>query len=448
MLSPAITVTVSLVLVAAIGYVVGRLHEEHPGIAPRDPGVERLRADLRVLEDRYAGQAQERAPELATAQQSTSDRTAETERLQVDLSLARTQLEQRRAELDAALEAAHDADAKQQSIDVDLARVREELETSRQALADSRRETAEIEHGYSAQIEQRAAHADELQAARERSEARCNELQNQLQDRGRKLEEALTARGEGERQASEREQHSETLHDQLNEALQHAELERVATNAILAEVTAVGQRTQGELESAQLEVESLQLEVDQLTRTLAARTAELAEAEGRGERRLRERSLEVERVTELLRSREEELEQNAQLAVPLLEQVAAEETRRDTRDQRIAVLEQEQQRLLEIRDRLLREVHDREEEVRQLRVLVDVAPKDQDDLEAIDGIGPSIATLLQSVGVRSFRQIAAWDRRTMGWLAAREPQLKGRLRVEWVAEARQAHADKYGKVPD
>jgi len=153
-------------------------------------------------------------------------------------------------------------------------------------------------------------------------------------------------------------------------------------------------------------------------------------------------------VTTLLHGREEELQQTARLATTLQEQLAQEEARCDTRDQRITVLEQEHQRLHDVRDRMLREVHDREQEVRQLRTLVHVMPREADDLEAIDGIGPSIATLLQALGVRSFRQIADWDPLMMEWLAGREPQLKGRVRSEWIAAAREAHADKYDQPPD
>jgi predicted flap endonuclease-1-like 5' DNA nuclease len=85
--------------------------------------------------------------------------------------------------------------------------------------------------------------------------------------------------------------------------------------------------------------------------------------------------------------------------------------------------------------------------MRQLRALVHAAPRGQDDLEAIDGIGPSIAELLNSVGISSFREIAAWDLRTIEWLGVREPQLKGRLRTDWIKEARGAHEAKYGAPP-
>jgi len=520
----------------AVVQLEAHLHE-------RDVRIERLRADLGELEERYAKQVQDRDTELANMRRSTDDRAIETEELRTDVSRARAQLEERREELGTARSAVGRAQAQQRHLEGDLARVRDELDAMRLALADARRETAELEQGYSAQIEQRAAHIDELQAARQRSEERGAELQDQLQDRSRKLEEALTARGEVERQAGERERLSETLHGELNVALQHAESERVATNAVLAEVTAVGQRADADLQSVRIEIEEtaeglreteaafvrLQhrhaelgeeterklneraLEVDHLTRTIASRTAELertqtavetvttrgeaieqaleaegarthtaqatlaaqeealqetrdelsrqvvaleaaraelVDAESRGERRLRERTLEAERVTTLLRSREEELEQTGKLAAALHQRVAEEEARCDTRDQRITVLEREQQRLFDVRDRLLREVHDREQEIRQLRALMHGTAQDQDDLEMIDGIGPSIATLLQSLGVRSFRQIAAWDPLTMGWLADREPQLRGRLRTEWIEAARKAHDDKYDQPPD
>lgn len=512
-------------------------------LGERDARIDRLRSELGELEDRYAKQVQKRDVELANMRQATDERAAETEQMRASVSQTRVQLEERRAELAEATSALAEALAGNRQLEGDLARVHDELDATRGSLAEAHRQTAELEHGYSAQIEQRAAHVDELQAARQRAEERGTELQNQLQDRSHKLEEALTARGEIERQASQREQLSETLHGELGEALRHAESERVATNAILAEVTAVGQQTQASLESSRSELnnavdllrqkevayEGLQrqhvelgeeskrsmnervLEVEHLQSTIASRTAELertqtavqtvttrgeaieqaleaerarartvqaaltaqeetlqetrtelnqqvvaleaartesTDAESRAERRLRERTLEAGRVTELLHSREQELQQAMKLADTLQQQVASEEERCETRDQRIAVLEQEQQRLFEVRDRLLREVHDREQEIRQLRSLISVTPLDQDDLEIIDGIGPSIATLLQNLGIRSYRQIAAWNPRTMDWLATREPQLRGRLRIEWIEAARAAHTDKYDQPPD
>lgn len=513
-----------------------RLHE-------RDERIARLRSDMRELEERYASQVHERDVELADVRQSADERATELEEARAALVHARAQLEERRGELGAVRSAMGAAHTQRRQLEEDSGRQHLELETLRLALAEARQETAALEQGYRAQIEQRAARSDELQAAQQRAEERCAELQSQLQDRSHKLEEALDARGQAESRASEREQLSEVLQAELRDALQHSEMERIATHSMLAEVTATGQHAQAEFESVRLELEDTtellrqkeaafvllqrehdehqekaargakerSLEIDHLTRTITSRTSalehaqtavqtataraeamqqaleaeqtlthtaqetlaaredalqethtelshqavaleatrsELIDAESRAERRLRERTLEAERVTTLLHGREEEFERATRIGAALQEQVKHEEERCATRDQRISVLEQELQRLLDVRDRMLREVHDRDQQVRQLRALVQVAPADHDDLEVIDGIGPSIAALLRSLGVRSYREIAAWDQRTMDWLTAREPQLKGRLRREWIEAAAAAHAAKYDQPPD
>ncbi len=48
----------------------------------------------------------------------------------------------------------------------------------------------------------------------------------------------------------------------------------------------------------------------------------------------------------------------------------------------------------------------------------------------------------------SFRQIATWDRHMMDWLATREPELRGRLREEWIEAARDAHLRAHGNDDD
>lgn len=60
-----------------------------------------------------------------------------------------------------------------------------------------------------------------------------------------------------------------------------------------------------------------------------------------------------------------------------------------------------------------------------------------DDLTRIKGLGPKIATLLQSLGVTSYAQIAAWDDAAIDRIDAQLDRFQGRIRRDdWVAQAK------------
>ncbi len=70
-----------------------------------------------------------------------------------------------------------------------------------------------------------------------------------------------------------------------------------------------------------------------------------------------------------------------------------------------------------------------------------------DDLEEeIDGIGPVIVKKLAAIGVTTFRQIASWSPEDIERIGE-ELAFKGRIeREDWIAQAKQAHAIKYGET--
>lgn len=61
-----------------------------------------------------------------------------------------------------------------------------------------------------------------------------------------------------------------------------------------------------------------------------------------------------------------------------------------------------------------------------------------DDLKRIKGVGPKLETLLQSMGVHHFDQIAGWSPAEVAWIDENLAGFKGRAsRDDWVAQARQ-----------
>jgi len=77
-----------------------------------------------------------------------------------------------------------------------------------------------------------------------------------------------------------------------------------------------------------------------------------------------------------------------------------------------------------------------------------------DDLRQIKGVGPKLATLLNSLGVTSYAQIAAWDDAEIDRIDARLGAFQGRIRRDdWPAQARLLAAgdragfeDRFGKL--
>lgn len=78
------------------------------------------------------------------------------------------------------------------------------------------------------------------------------------------------------------------------------------------------------------------------------------------------------------------------------------------------------------------------------------AAPEADDVEGlIEGIGPKIDSLLQTIGITTFRQIAGWDERAITAVEAAmgtEMAFNGRIeREDWVGQAKRLHFEKYGE---
>lgn len=83
-------------------------------------------------------------------------------------------------------------------------------------------------------------------------------------------------------------------------------------------------------------------------------------------------------------------------------------------------------------------------------------PVDQtaDDLSRIKGVGPKLKTMLMSLGVTRFSQIAAWSNEDIDRIDAQLGQFEGRIRRDnWVAQAEflaggdmTGYEEKFGKL--
>lgn len=70
----------------------------------------------------------------------------------------------------------------------------------------------------------------------------------------------------------------------------------------------------------------------------------------------------------------------------------------------------------------------------------------EDDLKLILGIGPALERTLNEMGVRTFRQIAAWTEAEVNDMAARLGSFGSRIkRDNWVRRAKEQHYIKYGE---
>ena len=68
---------------------------------------------------------------------------------------------------------------------------------------------------------------------------------------------------------------------------------------------------------------------------------------------------------------------------------------------------------------------------------VHAEPASTDDLKKIKGVGPKLETLLNSLGVTSYAQIAAWDEAEIDRIDAQLGTFQGRIRRDdWPAQAR------------
>ncbi len=68
-----------------------------------------------------------------------------------------------------------------------------------------------------------------------------------------------------------------------------------------------------------------------------------------------------------------------------------------------------------------------------------------DDLTLINGVGPKLQKLLNSLGVRTFKHVAMWTKEDIDRIDAKLVHFHGKIRKEgWVKSAKALHFKKYG----
>ncbi len=316
------------------------------------------------------------------------------------------------------------------------------------------------------QTEEAEAILAELDSSIERLEQRTAQQTEMLARRDQQVKndreriESLQAEVEEHTAATERSLRERDLEmDRLRRTLE-AQLEEIRTSGetvrrLDQEVT--GLRSTLDQERAQALDAQTQLGTRiselQAAETAQARTQALAESmqadmakmEVSYERRLRERQLERDGIAGMLRDREAELAEHLLQTEHAKDDAEVAETRIERRNARIETLEAQMIRSDDTRERLLRELHEREIEGRQMRTLLRVEPPTGDDLTAIKGIGSKTAELLNATGIFTYNQIADWNQSDVEWIDAREPRLIGRIRLEeWVQGARAAAQGQFG----
>ena len=76
-------------------------------------------------------------------------------------------------------------------------------------------------------------------------------------------------------------------------------------------------------------------------------------------------------------------------------------------------------------------------------------PDEVDDLKAIRGVGPKMEEILNDKGIYLFRQLANFSTRDVEWVNSAIEAFPGRIeRDEWVRQAQELYAEKYGKRHD
>ncbi len=289
---------------------------------------------------------------------------------------------------------------------VELDRQVAELTEQNQRQAEESAAVLEERHATVERLEQRLAQQTEMLARRDQQvkndRERIESIQAEIEERNAASDRSLRERD------LETDRSRRTLEAQLeeirtgDETARRLEDEVAGLRAMLDQERAQAVDAQSQLGSRVSELQAAETTQARNETLVQSLQADKADMEASYERRLRERQLELDGIAGMLRDREAEL---AETVLEIERSKADEElagARIDRRDARIEALETEMIRGDDTRERLLRELHEREIECRQMRSLLRVEPPTGDDLTAIRGIGAKTADLLNGAGIFTF----------------------------------------------
>ncbi len=271
-----------------------------------------------------------------------------------------------------------------------LGLLRTDLDDARHKLAEAHTEQSEQEAAVDSlrlEIEQREARAVNLQSTIEGYENDIEKKNSQTLELSSALDANQLECEKLKAGARELEQDIESLRSELEAARGAGEAGRADLDTARAETEAA----RAEAESGRASLETARAETEAARAELEAALAQCRSA-----------------LEDCQRARDEK-----PVAAVMSAPVSREATSRELeeRDARIAELE----RQLAATDRLGAE---------------------PDPLQRIHGVGPVLEKMLHSIGVFTFRQIAAWDEADIAWAAAKLDAFPDRIeRDEWVAQA-------------
>lgn len=215
------------------------------------------------------------------------------------------------------------------------------------------------------------------------------------------------------------------------------------------------------LQSVSIELEKSRIEIGDLNQSL--KSARLAVAAGKANdievRRLRsemqslqsihdDSTSKVKSLENKIREQQRRIVTNNQLKerVQELESVEADNK---LRDRQISELKK-RLRDLSKNSRLKSDKPKKQEKKTKSRALPSplyTAPEEKDDLKKINGIGPVMEKLLNSLGITSFKQVAEFNTDDISTITDAIKAFPGRIeRDNWVGGAKEQYAKKYDKV--
>ncbi len=416
-------------------------------LTERNTALERARHDARELDQGYTHQIEQFQAHIDELEERTSSSAR-----------SATDLRARLRERDQTIEQMEQTHHERERVHTEgFERTTELLE---QEISRLRTETDSESAAASATIQQQLERIEELEGHASRQDSEIATLQQRV-DGARTESDRIVADLRQVQEASKLRLRERDLESKrLSDALRTRELELQVSADQVAQLEAAsseleqqhGSRAaalntlEARVEAMEAELNAARAETDRQVLTIESLRSDLAEMDGAHERRLRAGQLENERVNALLSSREGELQLLRADLESVAEDMQAAETRLVRRQARVDELEHELQRSYRVRERVLRELHEREQETRLLRRKMAVEPTPADDLTVIRGIGTVTAQALEEIGLVTYRQIAALVPRDIEWIEERIPALRGRVRAEqWAEDATAAHLDKYGQ---